>query len=89
MEVLERPSPEISEEQIDVFKAITKKIRFKYNPAQFENPVLSTIYTNIESLLFNRTDPIEYDSTKPDNDRIDAKVHGFVATLKDIFGEVN
>ncbi|XP_053695807.1 X-ray repair cross-complementing protein 6 isoform X2 [Sabethes cyaneus] len=87
LEVFERHIPEVSEEQVDVFKAITKKIRFKFNPAQFENPVLSTIFTNIEALLFNRTDPIEYDSTKPDNDRIEAKIHCFVNTLRNIFGE--
>ncbi|XP_055548745.1 ATP-dependent DNA helicase 2 subunit 1 isoform X2 [Wyeomyia smithii] len=87
LEAFERSTPDISEEQVDVFKAIAKKIRFKYNPAQFENPVLSTMYTNIEALLFDRVNHVEYDSTKPDDDRIDAKVGCFVSILQDMFGE--
>lgn len=88
LDVFEKSAPEISQEQIDVFKSVAKKIKFKYHPSQFENPVLMTTYTNIEALLFDRHDLEVYDSTKPDDDRIDSKVGPFVDRIADLFGEV-
>ncbi|XP_029719036.1 X-ray repair cross-complementing protein 6 [Aedes albopictus] len=87
LDVFEKSAPEISQEQIDVFKSVAKKIKFKYHPSQFENPVLMTTYTNIEALLFDRHDLEVYDSTKPDDDRIDSKVGPFVDRIADLFGE--
>ncbi|KXJ72268.1 hypothetical protein RP20_CCG018472 [Aedes albopictus] len=87
LDVFEKSAPEISQEQIDVFKSVVKKIKFKYHPSQFENPVLMTTYTNIEALLFDRHDLEVYDSTKPDDDRIDSKVGPFVDRIADLFGE--
>ncbi|XP_058447488.1 ATP-dependent DNA helicase 2 subunit 1 isoform X2 [Malaya genurostris] len=87
LKVFERTSPLLSHDQINVFKSVSKKIRFKYHPSQFENPVLTTIYTNIEALLIGKHDLEVYDATKPDNDRIDAKVNQFVSSINDMFGE--
>ncbi|XP_058821281.1 ATP-dependent DNA helicase 2 subunit 1 isoform X2 [Topomyia yanbarensis] len=87
LEAFERTCPEVTQEQINIFKSVTKKIKFKYHPSQFENPVLSTLYNNIEALLFNKGDLDIYDSTKPDNDRIDAKVDPFVGSIVEMFGE--
>ncbi|XP_055603832.1 ATP-dependent DNA helicase 2 subunit 1 isoform X2 [Uranotaenia lowii] len=87
LEVFDRPAPEISIEQVDIFKSVAKKIKFKYHPSQFDNPVLTTLYTNIEALLFDNSDPVKYDSTKPDNERIDSKVSPFVSTIQELFGE--
>nr|XP_029719067.1 X-ray repair cross-complementing protein 6-like [Aedes albopictus] len=87
LDVFEKSAPEISQEQIDVFKSVAKKIKFKYHPSQFENPVLMTTYTNIEALLFDRHDLEVYDSTKPDDDRIDSKIGPFVDRIADLFGE--
>lgn len=87
LEVFERPAPNVTQQQIDVFKSIAKKIKFKYHPSQFDNPVLLTTYTNIEALLFDKHNLEVYDSTKPDDDRIDGKVLPFVNTIADLFGE--
>lgn len=87
LEVFEKSPPEVSQDQIDVFKSVVKKIKFKYHPSQFENPVLMTTYTNIEALLFDRHDLSVYDSTKPDDDRIDSKVGPFVDKISTLFGE--
>uniref|UniRef100_A0A0P6J643 ATP-dependent DNA helicase 2 subunit 1 n=1 Tax=Aedes aegypti TaxID=7159 RepID=A0A0P6J643_AEDAE len=87
LDVFEKSTPEVSQEQIDVFKSVAKKIKFKYHPSQFENPVLMTTYTNIEALLFDRHDLEVYDSTKPDDDRIDSKVGTFVDRIGTLFGE--
>uniref|UniRef100_A0A1Q3F3H2 ATP-dependent DNA helicase 2 subunit 1 n=1 Tax=Culex tarsalis TaxID=7177 RepID=A0A1Q3F3H2_CULTA len=86
LDVLERPPPTVNQEQVDVFKSVIKKVKFKYHPSQFDNPVLMTVYTNIEALLFNRTEEV-YDSTKPDVDRIDTKLAPFLETIKDLMGE--
>lgn len=86
LDVLERPPPSVTQEQVDVFKSVVKKIKFKYHPSQFDNPVLMTVYTNIEALLFNRAEEV-YDSTKPDLDRIDAKLEQFVETIRELLGE--
>lgn len=86
--MLEHTPPTVTKEQVDVFKSVIKKIKFKYHPSQFDNPVLMTVYTNIEALLFNRTEEI-YDSTKSDVDRIDAKLEPFLETIRDLLGEVS
>lgn len=86
LDVLERPPPSVTQEQVDVFKSVVKKIKFKYHPSQFDNPVLMTVYTNIEALLFNRAEEV-YDSTKSDLDRIDAKLEPFVETIRELLGE--
>lgn len=88
LDVFEKATPDVSQEQIDIFKSVAKKIKFKYHPSQFENPVLLTTYTNIEALLFDRHDLEVYDSTKPDDDRIDGKVSPFVDRIGTMFGEV-
>lgn len=87
LDALERPPPAVSQDQVDVFKSVIKKIKFKFHPSQFDNPVLMTLYTNIEALLFDRTDLEVYDSTKPDVDRIDGKLAPFVETIKELLGE--
>ncbi|KAL1402776.1 hypothetical protein pipiens_005929 [Culex pipiens pipiens] len=86
LDVLERPPPSVTQEQVDVFKSVVKKIKFKFHPSQFDNPVLMTVYTNIEALLFNRAEEV-YDSTKSDLDRIDAKLEPFMETIRELLGE--
>lgn len=86
--MLERPPPSVTQEQVDVFKSVVKKIKFKFHPSQFDNPVLMTVYTNIEALLFNRAEEV-YDSTKSDLDRIDAKLEPFMETIRELLGEVS
>ncbi|XP_055634365.1 X-ray repair cross-complementing protein 5 [Toxorhynchites rutilus septentrionalis] len=87
LEVFERSPADVDNEQIYLFKSIAKKIKFKYHPSQFDNPVLTTLYANIEALLFDKNDLEVFDSTKTDNDRIDAKVAKFVSSINELFGE--
>lgn len=41
-------------EQVDLAKAIIKKLHFRYDPSSFENPDLQTHWRNIEALALNR-----------------------------------
>lgn len=38
--VFEKETPIVANEEVEIFQKIVKKLKFKYNPSQFENPVL-------------------------------------------------
>lgn len=38
--VFEKEPPIVANEEVEIFQKIVKKLKFKYNPSQFENPVL-------------------------------------------------
>ncbi|XP_058062286.1 X-ray repair cross-complementing protein 5 [Anopheles bellator] len=79
--------PTITDSQIEVFKKVIKKIRFKYNPVYFDNPASQSLYSNIESLVFDMEKAEFFDSTHPDYETIDSKLDPFVDEIKNLFSE--
>ncbi|XP_053681224.1 X-ray repair cross-complementing protein 6 [Anopheles nili] len=79
--------PEVTDEQTDVFKFVIKKIKFKFHPAHFDNPLPQNLFINIESLLFDEQDAELYDASQPDNEKIDSKLEPIMASMQDMFGE--
>jgi len=72
------------EETKDITDKIVKKLTFKFDPRNFENPALRTHYNVIESLALGReAQPVE-DSTKPPIERIDKKIGGLCSDWKEI-----
>ncbi|ETN65978.1 hypothetical protein AND_002244 [Anopheles darlingi] len=83
----EAEAPTISTEQVDVFKKVIKKIKFKYNPFLFENPSSQNLYINLESLVFDIENAEFFDSTRPDNDMIDKKLEALAGEISNMFTE--
>jgi ATP-dependent DNA helicase 2 subunit 1 len=88
LSIFDGPSPSVTAEQLDLMKKITKKLRFRYSPSQFEEPTLITRYTNIEAIVFesSRVSEIE-DTTLPDREYQDSKIQQLVQEVTTIFGE--
>ncbi|XP_035896066.1 X-ray repair cross-complementing protein 6 [Anopheles stephensi] len=79
--------PEVTDEQTDLFKKMIKKVKFKFHPSHFEDPSSQNLYINIESLVFDVEDAELIDSTRPDCDRIDAKLEPILTDMERLFGE--
>uniref|UniRef100_A0A182FQ44 ATP-dependent DNA helicase 2 subunit 1 n=1 Tax=Anopheles albimanus TaxID=7167 RepID=A0A182FQ44_ANOAL len=83
----EAEAPTTSTEQVDVFKKVIKRIKFKYNPFLFENPSSQNLYINLESLVFDIDNAEFFDSTRPDNDMIDEKLDALANEISNMFSE--
>lgn len=73
------------EDAFDVTERITKKLTFRFDPRNFENPSLQTMYNIIETMALERNERPEVDdaTTTPDA-RIDAKVGSLCQDWKDL-----
>ncbi|XP_078063502.1 X-ray repair cross-complementing protein 5-like, partial [Mustelus asterias] len=61
-----------SEDQIEKMKSVVQKLRFKYRPESFENPVIQRHFCNLEALALDLKEPEEVeDLTLPKNDVMD------------------
>lgn len=83
----ETTPPEVTEDQTNLFKSVIKKIKFKFSPANFENPASMNLFLNVESLLFEKDEVDLIDSTRPDCDRIDSKMEALLNDMQHLFGE--
>lgn len=48
--VFEKEPPTVADEETEIFQKIIKKLKFKYNPSQFENPMLKVSQTSEKNL---------------------------------------
>ncbi|XP_078494150.1 X-ray repair cross-complementing protein 5 [Ciona intestinalis] len=74
-----------TEEQVQSAEAIIRKLRFKYDPNNFDKPALQTHYKNLEAMALAKEapDPVT-DHTAPDVEKIDRKVGPLVETFKSL-----
>ncbi|XP_078060610.1 X-ray repair cross-complementing protein 5-like [Mustelus asterias] len=64
-----------SEDQIKKMKSVVQKLRFKYRPESFENPVIQRHFRNLEALALDLKEPEEVeDLTLPKNDVMDRRI---------------
>ncbi|XP_078670964.1 X-ray repair cross-complementing protein 5-like [Branchiostoma floridae x Branchiostoma belcheri] len=78
-------TPRAKQDQVDKAKEIINKLKFKYDPMSFENPVIQQHYRNLEALALDRDAPEEvYDFTQPDKERIDRRAGQLVGEFKDM-----
>jgi len=56
-----RNVPEPSEAQVEAAEAMIRRLRFPYDPENFDNPVIQTHYKNLEAMALEKPDiePIE------------------------------
>ncbi|XP_072127945.1 X-ray repair cross-complementing protein 6 [Mobula birostris] len=62
-------------DQIEKMKRVVQKLRFKYRPESFENPVIQKHFRNLEALALDFEEPEEMeDLTLPKNNVIDERI---------------
>lgn len=87
MRKLQYPSDyaKANQDQINKAKEIVKKLKIKYSPESFENPVLQKHWRNIEALALDRDAPEEFvDYTLPDVEAMDRRLGERVMQFKDM-----
>nr|CAB3267806.1 X-ray repair cross-complementing protein 5 [Phallusia mammillata] len=74
-----------TDEQVAAAEAMIKRLRFTYDPDNFDNPALQTHYKNLEAMALEKDepDPIE-DHTIPDFERITRKAGAQIQAFKDL-----
>lgn len=83
--MLEAPAPS----QVELFESICKKLRFKYRPEDFVNPMLATFYSNLEALVYDEEAQEVNDLTLPPYEKQDTKIQKFVDHIEEEFGAVS
>ncbi|XP_038639635.1 X-ray repair cross-complementing protein 6 isoform X3 [Scyliorhinus canicula] len=64
-----------NEDQIEKMKSVVQKLRFKYRPESFENPVIQRHFRSLEALALDLKEPEEMeDLTLPKNDVMDKRI---------------
>lgn len=78
---------EPSKENINLFKNCISKLKFKYSPDDFKNPAIQKIWSEIEAIALDRSEPEEIeDLTLPNYERIDKRAGQFIAEFVEKFG---
>lgn len=54
---IDRTASRANESQVKAAEAIIKKLKFTYNPENFDNPVLQTHYKNLEAMALDKDEP--------------------------------
>lgn len=76
-----------SKDNIDSFKRCISKLKFKFNPDDFKNPAIQKLWSEIEAIALDRSEPEEIDDlTLPNNERIDKRAGQFLAEFAQQFG---
>lgn len=84
MTPLSQPRPT----QVELMEKLCKKLRFKYHPNLFANPMLTSFFSNLEALVYEEEVGESEDVTKPRTDDHDEKILEFVDAITEEFGEV-
>ncbi|XP_066039703.1 X-ray repair cross-complementing protein 6 isoform X3 [Chamaea fasciata] len=74
-----------SPEQVDKMKEIIQKLRFKYRPDSFENPVLQQHFRNLEALALDMMEPEQAeDLTMPKSEQMCQRLGNLVNEFKQL-----
>lgn len=90
LKILEKEAAETDDLSVGAFKEIIRKLSFKfgYKPSLFENPVIRTIYANVEAVTYQKEVEEIEDSVMPDTERQDRKIAKYVEPLTENFGDL-
>lgn len=83
-----QPLPEPTAEQVSLFEKMSKKLRFKYRPEDFDNPSLHSFFTNLEALVYDEEAKEIVDLTMPEYELQDQKIEPFLQEIENEFGTV-
>ncbi|XP_071588250.1 X-ray repair cross-complementing protein 6 [Heliangelus exortis] len=74
-----------SREQVNKMKEIIQKLRFKYRPDSFENPVLQQHFRNLEALALDMMEPEKAeDLTMPKTEEMNLRLGSLVEEFKEL-----
>ncbi|XP_058718433.1 X-ray repair cross-complementing protein 5-like isoform X1 [Poecile atricapillus] len=74
-----------SQGQVDKMKEIIQKLRFKYRPDSFENPVLQQHFRNLEALALDMMEPEQIeDLTMPKSEQMSHRLGNLVDEFKQL-----
>ncbi|XP_060705226.1 X-ray repair cross-complementing protein 6 [Hemiscyllium ocellatum] len=74
-----------NEDQIEKMKQVVQKLRFKYRPESFENPIIQKHFRNLEALALDLKEPEEMeDLTLPKIDKIDERIGQLAEEFRDL-----
>ncbi|KAM9388650.1 X-ray repair cross-complementing protein 6 [Phaethornis superciliosus] len=74
-----------SREQVNKMKEIIQKLRFKYRPDSFENPVLQQHFRNLEALALDMMEPEQAeDLTMPKSEEMNRRLGSLVEEFKEL-----
>ena len=77
----------VQQEAIDLGLAIVDKLSDKYDPRDFPNPVLQTLYRAIEERALNeKIEPFDDSKTQPDYDLIESEAGYDLYQLNQLLG---
>lgn len=74
--------------QVELLEKVCKKLRFKYHPKYFANPMLASFYSNLEALAYDEVEQEVVDVTIPQYEVHDEKIQEFIDGLTEEFGMV-
>lgn len=74
--------------QVELMEKICKKLRFKYDPKVFANPMLASFYSNLEALVYEEEVQEYEDATVPPLEGQDKKIYEFIDAITEEFGTV-
>lgn len=89
LEAADIPAAEVTDEEIELFGNICKKLRCNYSPDNFANPLLQVFHSTLESLVFNEEKVEVDDLTVPNTAVQDEKISSFIDPLDNLFGKVS
>ena len=70
-----------------MFKRCITKLKFKYSPEDFKNPAIEKLWSEIEAIALDRSEPEEItDMTAPNNERIEKRAGQYLAEFAKNFG---
>ncbi|XP_059607808.1 ATP-dependent DNA helicase 2 subunit 1 [Phlebotomus argentipes] len=78
----------VSEEQVLALKGVVKKLKFRYNPKHFSDPVLKNLYSNIEAFAFKTDGEEAEDTTLPNASEQDEQIAEHMPNIIREFGEI-
>lgn len=85
-DLLKAPGDNVQEALISGMSRIIGKLRINYSPSQFQNAVISKIYSKIEEQVFNEEANDYEDTTLPKKDAQDDRIKQFLEEVEQICG---
>uniref|UniRef100_H2Y8Q5 SAP domain-containing protein n=1 Tax=Ciona savignyi TaxID=51511 RepID=H2Y8Q5_CIOSA len=80
-----RHQTQATESQVAAAEAMIRKLRFKYDPDNFDNPAIQTHYKNLEAMALGKAQPDPViDHTIPDFERIEKKAGALIENFKEL-----
>lgn len=76
-----------SANNIALFSKCINKLKFKYNPEDFKNPSIQKIWSEIEAIALDRSEPEPViDLTLPNVERIEKRAGQYLKEFAEVFG---